>query len=144
MFTPAKVGVLRLLASEAATSLENSRLYRELQEREGKVRRLVDSNIIGVVIADLGGAILEANEAFLSMLGYSQDDSAAGPLRWVDITPVEWLAANQRAWEQTRAVRPCEAFEKEYFRKDGSRVRALVGGAAFDEARTKTISLCST
>ena len=140
VFTPARVAVLKLLASEAATSLENSRLYRELQEREGKFRRLVDSNIIGVVIADLGGAILEANEAFLSMLGYSQDDLAAGPLRWVDITPVEWLAANQRAWEQTRAVGRCEAFEKEYFRKDGSRVRALVGGAAFDEARTKTIS----
>ena len=140
VFTPARVAVLKLLASEAATSLENSRLYRELQEREGKFRRLVDSNIIGVVIADLDGAILEANEAFLSMLGYSQDDLAAGRLRWADITPVEWLAANQRAWEQTRAVGRCEAFEKEYFRKDGSRVRVLVGGAAFDEARTKAIS----
>ena len=140
VFTPATVAVLRLLASEAATALENSRLYRELQEREGKVRRLVDSNIIGVVIADLDGAILEANEAFLGMLGYSQDDLAAGRLRWADITPVEWLAANQRAWEQTRAVGRCEAFEKEYFRKDGSRVRVLVGGAAFDEARTKAIS----
>ena len=93
-----------------------------------------------MVIADLDGAILEANEAFLSMLGYSQDDLAAGRLRWADITPVEWLAANQRAWEQTRAVGRCEAFEKEYFRKDGSRVRVLVGGAAFDEARTKAIS----
>ena len=140
VFTPATVAVLRLLASEAATSLENSRLYRELQEREGKFRRLVDSNIIGVVIADLDGAILEANEAFLSMLGYSQDDWAVGRLRWADITPVEWLAANQRAWERTRAVGRCEAFEKEYFRKDGSRVRVLVGGAAFDEARTKAIS----
>ena len=90
--------MLKLLASEAATSLENSRLYRELQEREGKFRRLVDSNIIGVVIADQDGAILEANDAFVSMLGYSQDDLAAGRLRWPDITPVEWLPANQRAW----------------------------------------------
>jgi PAS domain S-box-containing protein len=140
VFTPARVAVLKLLASEAATSLQKSRLYQELQEREGKFRRLVDSNIIGVVIADQDGAILEANDAFLNMLGYSQDDVAAGHLRWADITPVEWLDANRRAWEQTQALGRCEAFEKEYFRRDGSRVRALVGGAAFDEARTKAIS----
>jgi GAF domain-containing protein len=98
MFTPARVAVLKLLASEAATSLENSRLYRELQERESKFRRLVDSNIIGVVIADQEGAILEANDAFLNMLGYSQDDVAAGRLRWADLTPAEWMPANRRAW----------------------------------------------
>jgi PAS domain S-box-containing protein len=140
VFTPARVAVLRLLASEAATALENSRLYRELQEREGKFRRLVDSNIIGVVIADQDGDILEANEAFLSMLGYNQEELAAGRLRWRDLTPAEWLPASQRAREQTQAVGRCEAFEKEYFRKDGGRVPVLVGGAAFDEARTKVIS----
>jgi PAS domain S-box-containing protein len=140
VFTAARVAVLKLLATGAATALENSRLYRDLQEREGKFRRLVDSNIIGVVIADQDGAILEANDAFLSMLGYTQDDVAAVRLRWANITPVEWLDANRRAWEQTRAFGHCEAFEKEYFRKDGSRVPVLVGGAAFDEARTKAIS----
>jgi PAS domain S-box-containing protein len=140
VFTAARVAVLKLLASEAATSLENSRLYRELQERESKFRRLVDSNIIGVVIADLDGPILEANDAFLSMLGYSQDDVAAGRLRWPDITPPEWLDVNRRAWEQTRAIGRCEPFEKEYLRKDGSRVPVLIRGTAFDDDRSKAIS----
>ena len=64
VFTPARMAILKLLASEAATSLENTRLYRDLQEREARVRRLVDSNIVGVLIWDLDGQIREANDAF--------------------------------------------------------------------------------
>src|SRR5262249_41815797 len=64
-FTPARITLLELLASEAAISLENARLYRDLQEREARVRRLVDSNIIGIVIWHTDGRILDANESFL-------------------------------------------------------------------------------
>jgi GAF domain-containing protein len=65
VFTPHRTALLELLASEAALSLENTRLYADLQEREAKVRRLVESNIIGVLIWDSHGRIIEANEAFL-------------------------------------------------------------------------------
>src|SRR4029077_15107866 len=68
VFTPTRIAALDLLASQAAISLENTYLYRDLQERESKIRRLVDANIIGVVIWDLQGEIVEANEAFLQML----------------------------------------------------------------------------
>src|SRR5215468_9948983 len=61
VFTPARVSVLELLASQAAISLENARLYNELQARETKIRRLADSNIIGIFIFDLEGRIIEAN-----------------------------------------------------------------------------------
>ena len=50
VFPPARITVLKLLASQAAISLENSRLYRDLAEREAKIRRLVDANIIGIFI----------------------------------------------------------------------------------------------
>ncbi len=140
VFTPARVAVLKLLASEAATSLENSRLYRDLQEREGKIRRLVDSNIVGVAIWDLEGRIEEANDAFLKMLGYDRDDLSSGRLRWDDLTPADWKAVSRRAVEQIRAAGRCEVFEKEFFRKDGSRVPVLVGKAAFEDTRTKAIA----
>ena len=55
-FTPARMAVLKLIASAAAISMENTRLYSDLQEREARVRRLVDSNIVGVMIWDLDGA----------------------------------------------------------------------------------------
>ena len=55
VFAPARIAVLKVLASQAAISLENSRLYRELQQREAEIRRLVDANIVGIFIWDLEG-----------------------------------------------------------------------------------------
>src|SRR5262247_3599948 len=140
VFTPGRIAVLKLLASEAAMSLDNSRLYRELQEREAKIRRLVDANIIGVVITDLDGPIIDANDAFLDMLGYSRDDLLAGRLRWTTVTPVEWHTATARAAAEIRSTGRCATYEKEYVRKDGSRVSALVGGAAFEDTRRHAVS----
>jgi len=68
-FAPDRIAILELLAAQAAISLENTRLYSDLQEREAKVRRLVESNIIGISISDFNGRIIEANEAFLHILG---------------------------------------------------------------------------
>src|SRR5262249_40593583 len=65
VFTPARIAMLKLLASQAAVSLENTRLYRDLAERESRIRRLVDANIVGIFVWELEGRILEANDAFL-------------------------------------------------------------------------------
>ena len=130
-FTPARIAVLELLAAQAAISLENTRLYSDLQEREAKVRRLVDSNIIGICIFDLDGRLMEANDAFLRIVGYGRDDLASGRLRWTDLTPPEWSGADERALAEMAATGTCRPFEKEYFRKDGSRVPVLVGASEF-------------
>jgi PAS domain S-box-containing protein len=135
VFTPARIAVLKLLASQAAISLENTRLYTDLQEREAKIRRLVDSNIIGIALTDLEGGITDANDAFLEMVGYGRDDLVSGQVRWLDMTPVEWSGVTRRAVAQMKATGSCEPYEKEYFRKDGSRVPVLVGAAAFEGRR---------
>jgi len=129
VFTPARIAVLNVLTSAAAISLENSRLYRELQEREAKIRRLVDAKVVGVLISNLEGQIIEANDAFLDMVGYSRDDLTSRLLRWTELTPPEWQAASQRAVAQLRATGIADLFEKEYVRKDGSRVPVLVAAA---------------
>ena len=90
VFTPDRVTVLKLLASQAAISLENSRLYRDLADREAKIRRLVDANIIGIFICDREGRILEANDAFLRIVGYDREDLVSGRVRWTELTPPEW------------------------------------------------------
>jgi PAS domain S-box-containing protein len=100
---------------------------------EGKVRRLVDSNIIGIFIWNLDGRIVDANEAFLRIVEYSRDDLASGRLRWTDLTPAEWRDANDRRVAELKATGTAQPHEKEYFRKSGSRVAVLVGGAAFEE-----------
>ena len=139
-FTPDRIAILELLAAQAAISLENTRLYSDLQEREAKVRRLVDSNIIGICIWDFEGRIIEANEAFLHMVGYSRDDLVSRRMRWPELTPTEWAAADERAVAELRATGSCKTFEKEYFRKDGSRVPVLLGAATFGESQDQGVA----
>jgi PAS domain S-box-containing protein len=133
VFTPERITVLKVLASQAAISLENTRLYRDLEDREGKIRRLVDANIIGIFVADVEGRILEANDAFLRIVGYEREDLASGSLRRTGLTPPEWREHDERARAELRSTGRFQPFEKEYFRKDGSRVPVLVGVAMFKE-----------
>jgi PAS domain S-box-containing protein len=134
VFAPARLAVLKLLASQAATALENTRLYRDLAEREAKIRRLVDANIVGIFIWDIEGQILEANDAFLRIIDYDRDDLLSRRLRWTDLTPPEWLDRDKQHWvPQIEATGTLPPFEKEFYRKDGSRVPVLLGAATFEE-----------
>jgi PAS domain-containing protein len=109
VFAPARTAVLKLLASQAAISLENSRLCHDLADREGKIRRLVDANVLGICIWNLGGAIVAANEAFLRMLQYDRQDIVSGRLRWTDLTPTEWREQDERAVAELRSTGPFPA-----------------------------------
>jgi PAS domain S-box-containing protein len=140
VFTPARISVLELLASQAAISLENARLYNDLKEREAKVRRLVDSNIIGIVIGDVKGQILDANGAFLDIVGYSREDLVSGRLRWTELTPAEWRDGDEQALAELRATGTAPPREKEYFRKDGSRVAVLLGSTTLNNREDEGVS----
>ena len=94
----------KLLASQAAISLENTRLYRDLAAREARIRRLVDANIIGIFIWDLEGRLLEANDAFLRMLGYDREDLASGRLNRTDLTPAEWRDRDARTVAELKTI----------------------------------------
>jgi len=108
------------------------RLCHDIAEREARIRRLVDSDIIGIVIWDLDGTLIEANDAFLRMVQYDREDVNAG-LRWFDMTPPEWQEVHGREEaEELAATGKMQAREKEYFRKDGSRVPVLIGAACFE------------
>jgi PAS domain S-box-containing protein len=141
VFAPSRIAVQKLLASQAAISLQNSRLYADLQEREAKIRRLVDANIIGIVISDLDGPIIEANDAFLDMLGYTRGDLTSGHIHWKELTPAEWQARSDQAVAQIRATGSCDVFEKAYLRRDGSRVPVLVASAALEQTQAVSFIL---
>jgi PAS domain S-box-containing protein len=133
VFTSGRAALLKVFASQAAISLENSQLYREVADREGKIRRLVDANIIGIIIADREGRILEANDAFLRILGYDREDLVSGRVRWTELSPPEWRERDVLTQAELNSTGVVQSFEKEYFRKDGSRVPVLVGAALFKE-----------
>jgi PAS domain S-box-containing protein len=148
-FTPETLSVLRLLATQAAISLQNALLYADLRqenserqraeetlrEREARFRRLVESNIIGVFFWDLHGGISEANDAFLRMVGYDRDDLSSGRIRWTELTPPEHRAIDERKVAELQRAGVAAPYEKEYLRKDGSRLPVLIGGALFDASQ---------
>lgn len=116
----------------------NEQLQQEMNERqrsEEKVRRLVDANIIGVILAAPDGVIAEANDAFLNMVGYSRDDLQQGRMNWMEMTPPEYVATDQQILQELAETGSCAPSEKEYFRKDGSRVPILLGAAELENEK---------
>ncbi|HLJ49730.1 MAG TPA: sigma 54-interacting transcriptional regulator [Bryobacteraceae bacterium] len=132
-FTPPRMAVLKLLASAAAISMENTRLYSDLEDREAKIRRLVDANILGIATWNVEGAVLASNEAFLRIVQYDHEDVAAGRVRWWDMTPADRRERAERALAEVIQTGTVQPFESEFFRKDGSRVPVLIGATLFQE-----------
>ena len=107
---------------------------------EAKIRRLVEANVVGIVMWNLQGTITAANEAFLHMVQYAHEDLASGGVRWTDLTPAEWRGHDERAVAESKASGIFQPFEKEYLRKDGSRVPVLLGGALFERGGSEGVA----
>jgi PAS domain S-box-containing protein len=88
----------RLLDTQATIPIENTRLYVGLREREARVRRLFDANIVGIFIWDLQGRVLDANEAFLRMVGYRAEDMLSVRMSWTELTPPNGATPMRHIW----------------------------------------------
>src|SRR3981189_1711226 len=119
---------------------ERKRAEEALRKSEAKIRRLVDSNIIGIFVWDFDGRILEANDEFLRMVSYDREDLVSGRIRWADLTPPDWRDRNNARIEQQKSSGRFEPFEKEFTRKDGSRLPILIGGATFEEGGNQGVA----
>lgn len=124
-------------ASLRAENFERIRMQEILREREVRIRRLIEANIIGIFFWRLNGNIEEANDAFLRITGYSREEMLSGEVYWSSLTPQEYSTVDQHALEELRQKGVCSLYEKEYIRKDGNRVPVLIG-AAFFEGSTET------
>lgn len=100
---------------------------------EERFRRLVDSNAQGVMFWNTSGQITGANDAFLRLIGYTRADLNDGLVNWSVITPPEYADRDRKSFEQIAATGVCTPYEKEYLRKDGSRVPLLNGSASFED-----------
>jgi PAS domain S-box-containing protein len=119
---------------------ERKRAEQALRESEAKIRRLVDANIIGIFIWDFEGRIIEANDAFLRMVDYDREDLVSGRIRWTELTPPEWRERDERRLPELKMTGSLQPFEKEYFRKDRSRVPVLIGAATFEEGGNQGVA----
>ncbi|MBE9103695.1 PAS domain S-box protein [Nostoc cf. edaphicum LEGE 07299] len=126
---------LRTARRKAETSLKL------LQNSEMRFSRLAESNIIGVIVTDMNnGFIIEANDAFLKMIGYTREDFSANQINWREITPPEYLLLSERSVEEVRTTGICKPFEKEYIRKDGDRIPVLLGSVTLGNTQETVIA----
>ena len=100
---------------------------------EARYRRLVDSNVQGVMFWNAAGEVIGANDAFLSIVGYTRAEFEGSRLVGKEITPPEFANLDRQAAQAIEAQSYCAPYEKEFFRKDGSRAPVLIGAAAFDD-----------
>jgi formate hydrogenlyase transcriptional activator len=114
----------------------SDRHQRDEKLRRNRVRKWtlpVTSTIAGIISGEYD-RILEANDTFLELVGYSREDLPEGRLLWQNLTPPEYLALDEVAHEEGLRFGACTPFEKELICKDGTRVPVL--------ATTAVLKLC--
>ncbi len=123
--TPGESGRPRVIYTSEDVS-QFRRTLEEHRESEQRFRRLYESNILGIVSGD-EDRVIDANDVFLSMVGYSRADLDAGLLRWHDMTAPEFRHLGPKTIADVKSTGSYGPFEKEYLRKDGSRISVLIG-----------------
>jgi PAS domain S-box-containing protein len=120
---------------------ERKRAELELRASEARSRALFDSKLLGVMCWNVNGGITDANDKFLEMLGYCREDLRTGQLDWAEMTPPEYRCLVEEAFAELKATGANRhPFEKEYFRKDGTRLPVLVAGVMLEEARLNGVA----
>ncbi|MCX5994060.1 MAG: PAS domain S-box protein, partial [Chloroflexi bacterium] len=115
---------------------ERKQAEEKLKESESRLHRFYESGLIGVLYWNMNGQIVDANDKFLAIIGYSRDDLANGRINWIDMTPPEYRHLDDDSVVELKATGVNkEPFEKVYIRKDGTRVPILLAGAMLDEER---------
>lgn len=121
--------------------ITQQKLAEEARSRtEFQFKTITDSNVIGVMQYRYDGSLVKVNDALLRMLGYSREEFERNGLSWRELTPPEWEDIDKRNLETLRSTGSVQAYEKEYFRKDGSRLPVYVGAANYQGTNEEGIA----
>ncbi len=112
---------------------DRKRAEETLKESEWRFRRMAESNLLGVIFADLEGGVHYANDYFKDLLGYSDEEIAAGQVRWDQLTPPEFAMLDSNALAQVKAKGVCTPYEKNFRHKDGHQIPIVIAAAMLHE-----------
>jgi PAS domain S-box-containing protein len=122
---------LILLTVEDVT--QRQRAEAALRASEERLRRVLETDAIGVMFFDREGTLIDANDAFLRITGYARSEVETRELTWRTMTPPEWLETSEAQWKHLEEAGRIGPYEKQYFLKDGSRSWMLFAGASIDD-----------
>ncbi|PZD74988.1 Phytochrome-like protein cph1 [Acaryochloris thomasi RCC1774] len=117
---------------------ERKQMEQALRTYQERMHRFTESDLIGILFGDTKGGIQEANDEFLRIVGYSRQELKNNQVRWDDLTPPEYLPLDQARIAEAQKRGSCTPYEKEYVRKDGSRIPVLIGYILMGETRTQS------
>ncbi len=114
-----------------------------LQETQARFERLYNANLMGICYPNRFGAFSGGNEEFLRIVGYTREELEAGLVRWDTMTPPEYAEVDRFHIAEAAERRSCSPYEKEYLRKDGTRVPILCGYALLEGSEDEYIGFIS-
>lgn len=132
------VGVTLDMSERQAALRDRKRAEETLRESERRFKRLVESNLFGIVFGDCFGKLHYANDYILNLLGYTLEEFQSGQVRWDELTPKEFAALDAKGIEQLTARGVCKPYEKVYLHKNGRRIPILIAAALLDEPDNET------
>ncbi|MBI3650056.1 MAG: response regulator [Acidobacteria bacterium] len=103
-----------------------------LQLSESRSRQIIESDMMGIIFCNKEETIVDANQEFLNMIGFEREALSAGLLNWERLTPPQFRHLDQQAFHDLAANGKCAPYEKEIYRKDGSRLPILIGGTILE------------
>ena len=107
---------------------ERKRAEETLRDSEERFRSIFRSNVVALAIWDAQGHLLDANDRFLKLIGYTREELDAGQVRWDEATPPEMRQRDDDAVKELQAGKEIEPYEKEFVHPDGTRVPVIIGG----------------
>ncbi|MBN3992560.1 MAG: PAS domain S-box protein [Nostoc sp. NMS2] len=115
---------------------EHKRAEKILRESEARFRRLFESNLIGVAFWNVDGFVIDANDAFLQLAGYTREEFAIlGRINWRELTPTEYKYLDDRAILEVQTTGVSKIYEKEYIQRNGKRVPIVLGVAFLNDSQ---------
>ncbi|WP_050986091.1 PAS domain S-box protein [Schlesneria paludicola] len=117
---------------------ERRRYEKEMNERERRFRRVFETPLIGIAIGSSRGAILEANDAFLELIGYRRAELDKASLNWKG-TPREQSPLNEAAKRELNENGVCRPFERTFSRPDGADIPVLISAARLMDDRDQIV-----
>ncbi len=119
----------------AAIESEHQKAIEQMRRSDSRFKSIAEGNLLGIFIGN-NGKVLEANQCFLDLVGYSSEDLREGRINTNDMTPPDRLDSLQEMKAVFHLRGQVGPLEREFIRKDGVRIQTYLSGAKLDENGT--------